>query len=125
MQNKTAKGKPSKQASQKKPSKVKEEAVIEPSTEPNVISTEGKSISTEPKEEPNTEVPSLNGYKVPIGEEDLVHVMITRGQRFDPNTGKEIIKPYLQKFGKREWNSLKEQMYKLGYKIELLYEPKF
>ena len=119
MQNKTAKGKPSKQASQKKPSKVKEEAVIETT---GLEPVELKEVELKPVEAKPVE---LNGYQVPMGEEDLVHVMITKGQRFDPNTGKEIIKPYLQKFGKREWNSLKEQMYKLGYKIELLYEPKF
>jgi len=67
----------------------------------------------------------VNGYLVPKGEEDFVHARITKGQRFDPNTGKELSTPYIQKFGKREWKDIEVSVAKLGYKVEILHLPKF
>lgn len=63
-------------------------------------------------------------YKVPAGEEDMVHVMLVYGARFDSNTGKEISSPYLQKFTYNEWRLFQNNGLRLGYKVkEVLYNP--
>ena len=38
------------------------------------------------------------GYEVPEGEEDVYHVLQWRGDAFDPNTGEEVSKKYVQKY---------------------------
>jgi len=91
----------------------------EVSTEPNRVSTEPLKVSTEAIQEP------VNGFKVPKGEEDFVHVRISKGNRFDPNTGKELVKPSIKVYGKREWKSIEASMQSLGFQVEVLHKPNF
>lgn len=131
MQNKTAKGKPSKKASQPKPKKVQETQEVQalnPSIAPDEISTNEVKPSevTPTKIAPENVAPvEVNGYVVPKGEEQFVHVKLTQNQRFNPETGEEISKPRIQKFGIREWYDIEKSLAKLGYKVEVLFMPKF
>lgn len=65
-----------------------------------------------------------SGYVPQKGTEQLVHVSIIRGQRFDENTGQELTKPYVQMFTYPEFKNFKKQASLIGYKIvEVLYNP--
>lgn len=129
MQNKTAKGKPSKQASQKKPPIQKVKEVIETTgIEPVELKVEeAKPVEAKPEEaKPEEAKPiEVNGYQVPRGEEDFVHVRIKKMDGFDPVTGEPRSKPYIQKYGKREWKSIKEATSEIGYSVEVLHQPNF
>lgn len=64
------------------------------------------------------------GYQVPKGTENLVHLSIVRGEQFDPNTGKEISEPYIQMFTFGEAKTFKERYKLLGYVIKkVLHDP--
>lgn len=68
------------------------------------------------------EVPA--GYKPTPGTEQLVHLKIVRGRRFDENTGKEVSAPYIQMFTYGEYLNFKKSAPLLGYTIaEVLYNP--
>lgn len=123
MQNKTAKGKPSKQASQKKPPVQKVKEVDNTGIEPVELKVEeAKPVEATPVEAKPIEV---NGYQVPRGEEDFVHVRIKKMDGFDPVTGEPRSKAYIQKYGKREWKSIKEATSEIGYSVEVLHQPNF
>ena len=63
-------------------------------------------------------------YKVPKGEEKLVHLKIVNGRRFNPNTGKEESKPFIQKFTYGEFTVFKNSHSMLGYiVVEVLHDP--
>lgn len=65
-----------------------------------------------------------NVYKPAAGTENLVHVKMVRGRRFNPRTGKEESKPYVQMFTFSEWLLFKINHKGLGYEIEeILYNP--
>ena len=65
-----------------------------------------------------------NVYKPAAGTENLVHVKMVRGRRFNPHTGKEESKPYVQMFTFSEWLLFKINHKGLGYEIEeILYNP--
>lgn len=65
-----------------------------------------------------------NVYKPAAGTENLVHVKMVRGRRFNPRTGKEESKPYVQMFTFSEWLLFKINYKGLGYEIEeILYNP--
>lgn len=65
-----------------------------------------------------------NVYKPVAGTENLVHVKMVRGRRFNPRTGKEESKPYVQMFTFSEWLLFKINYKGLGYEIEeILYNP--
>lgn len=81
-----------------------------------------ESKKPEPKK-PATPV-GKNGYKPEPGSENLVHLSIVRGQRFDENTGKEISTPYVQKFTYTEYLNFVKKAPLLGYVIvDELYNP--
>lgn len=63
------------------------------------------------------------GYKPAPGTENLIHAKITRGHRFDENTGKEISVPYVQMFTYGEFKNFKEKASLIGYTYEVLYNP--
>lgn len=66
----------------------------------------------------------LEVYKVPKGEEKLVHLKIVNGRRFNPNTGKEESKPFIQKFTYGEFTVFKNTHSMLGYiVVEVLHDP--
>lgn len=58
-----------------------------------------------------------SSYEVKPGTEDLVHLLIVKGRRFNSKTGKEESKPYVQLFTHSEWRVFKEHFKGLGYLI--------
>lgn len=87
-----------------------------------VIDLEEQIELAEP-EKPATPI-GKNGYRPEPGSEKLVHLSIVRGQRFDPNTGKEILSPYIQKFTYTEYMNFIKKAPLLGYNIvDELYNP--
>lgn len=68
-----------------------------------------------------TEKPS---YVPKKGTEKMVHLLIVRGRRFNPMTGKEESNPYPQMFTFPEWQLFKKHFRSLGYSImEVLHDP--
>lgn len=64
------------------------------------------------------------GYTPEPGTENLVHLSIIRGRRFDENTGKEVSTPYVQKFTYGEYKNFIAKADLIGYTIvETLYNP--
>lgn len=62
--------------------------------------------------------------RIPKGTENMVHLSIVHGRRFNPNTGKEISKPYTQMFTYGEWQLFKAHFRGLGYAIiEVIHDP--
>lgn len=58
------------------------------------------------------------------GTEKLVHLMLSRGNRYSAKTGKEINPPYRQVFTYPEWQLFKVHHKGLGYTItEVLFDP--
>lgn len=73
---------------------------------------------------PENDAKPENGYKPEPGSEQLVHLKIIRGKRFDENTGKEISNPYIQKFTYGEYLNFKKNAERIGYTVvEELYNP--
>ena len=63
-------------------------------------------------------------YKVKPGTEKMVHLSLVQGRRFNPNTGKEESKPFLQLFTFSEWQLFKKNFSRLGYIIvDVLHDP--
>lgn len=63
-------------------------------------------------------------YEPAKGTEKLVHLMISRGNRFSAKTGKEINPPYRQVFTFSEWQLFKSNYRGLGYTIvQVLHDP--
>lgn len=62
-------------------------------------------------------------YSPAPGTENMVHLKIVRGKRFNPNTGVEESKPFVQIFSKSEYNLFKKNATNLGYAIlEVLHD---
>lgn len=81
---------------------------------------ERKKMSKQEGEQPEVE----STYVPTKGTEKHVHVSIVRGQKYDPNTGKKISKPYVQMFTFAEWQLFKKSYKRLGYTIEgVLHDP--
>lgn len=58
------------------------------------------------------------------GTEKMIHTMISRGRRFNSQTGKEESKPYKQYFTLGEFLLFKKSAALLGYVImEVLHDP--
>nr|DAW01011.1 MAG TPA: hypothetical protein [Caudoviricetes sp.] len=63
-------------------------------------------------------------YVVPKGEEQLVHLSIVNGRRFNPSTGKEESRPTVQKFSYGEFVVFKNNCGLLGYTVvKVLHDP--
>lgn len=63
-------------------------------------------------------------YEPKKGTEKLVHASITKGRRFNPNTGKEETKSHIQMFTYAEWLLFEKNHKRLGYVItEILHDP--
>lgn len=63
-------------------------------------------------------------YKPASGTENMIHLKIIKGHRFDPRTGKEIERPFVQMFTYSEWQLLKNSYNCLGFTIvEVLHDP--
>ena len=64
------------------------------------------------------------GYTPKEGTEQMVHLKLIKGKRFDQNTGEEISKPYMQMFTLAEYQLVKEHCRNIGVTIlEELYNP--
>lgn len=62
-------------------------------------------------------------YIVPQGEEKVYHVLIEQ-RKFDPNTGKRLSRPRIQKFGKKMFESLIQRNLPMqGYTLDILWNP--
>lgn len=65
-----------------------------------------------------------NQYVVKPGTEKMVHLSLVRGRRFNPLTGKEESKPFIQLFTFAEWQLFKNNFKGLGYTImAALHDP--
>lgn len=64
-----------------------------------------------------------NNYKPKPGTENMVHVSLIHGHRFNPRTGEEESKPFVQLFTYSEWLLFKKNYVGLGYTIEILHNP--
>ena len=65
-----------------------------------------------------------NEYVPEKGTEKMVHLSIVQGRRFNPSTGEEVSKPYVQKFTFAEWQLFKNNFVGLGYTImKVLHDP--
>lgn len=74
--------------------------------------------------EEKTSSTSDGEYEPKAGTEKLVHLSIVKGRRFNPMTGKEESKPYIQLFTFAEWQLFKKNFKGLGYSIiKVLYDP--
>ena len=74
--------------------------------------------------ETQTEEQKPTGFVPPKGQEHLAHLKIVKGQRFNPETGAEISKPYIQTFTRSEYRVFESAAQRLGYKIvEVLHKP--
>ena len=73
---------------------------------------------------PEQKTASKDAYVPEKGTEKHVHVRLIRGRRFNPNTGKEVSRPYVQVFTFGEWQLFKKNHRSLGYIIvEALHDP--
>ena len=62
--------------------------------------------------------------KVKPGTEAMIHLKIARGRRFNPTTGKEESKPFVQLFTFSEWQLFKKNFSRLGFIImDVLHDP--
>lgn len=59
----------------------------------------------------------------PGEETDVYHVNIQKGTRFDPITGKEIGKPYVQKFSIAEFRHFEKHAAALGMNFKVVHNP--
>ena len=63
-------------------------------------------------------------YTPKKGTEKLVHARISKGRRFDPSTGEEITKPYVQMFTYGEWKLFQQNHKSIGFVVlEVLHNP--
>ena len=80
-------------------------------------------VKNEPANEQD-EPANEQAYSPAKGTEKLVHLMIVRGRRFNPMTGKEESNPYLQTFTYGEFQLFKNNAHLLGYSVlEVLHDP--
>lgn len=64
------------------------------------------------------------GYTPEKGTENLVHLRIVHGRRFNSMTGKEESTPYLQMFTYGEFMLFKKNAAQLGYSVlEVMHDP--
>lgn len=83
------------------------------------VETEMEELSKEPGE-----TTGKAPYEPAKGTEKLVHLMLSRGNRYSAKTGKEINPPYRQVFTYPEWQLFKVHHKGLGYTItEVLFDP--
>lgn len=66
-----------------------------------------------------------SGAYIPApGTEKLIHVQLVRGNRFDPKTGEEKVKPYAQLFSYGEFMLFSKNYKRLGFDIvKVLHDP--
>lgn len=66
---------------------------------------------------------NAGNYIVPAGEENLYH-LIQEQKKFHQETGKRLSKPVIQKYGKKEYETIVQRQLRLqGYQVVVLHEP--
>lgn len=66
---------------------------------------------------------NADNYVVPRGEEHLYHVK-QEVKQFDRNTGAQLTKPCVQKYGKKMYEtSISDDLRKQGYTVVVLHDP--
>ena len=78
-------------------------------------------INKEGKDVPVDQL-TADTYKVPAGEERLYHALIEVRQ-FNRTTGAKQSRPRVQKFNRKMWPKVSENLRTLGYTITILYDP--
>ena len=73
------------------------------------------------KDVPILEVTAAN-YIVPQGEEGTYHCRIEQ-QQFNPQDGRRLSRPRIQKFEAKSWPSVKRNLLQQGWTIDVLYDP--
>lgn len=67
---------------------------------------------------------SSSSYNPEPGTENMVHLSLVRGRRFNPHTGKEESKTFTQLFTFAEWQLFKKNYKNLGYTVvAVLHDP--
>jgi hypothetical protein len=83
----------------------------------DVITEKAATVTTEAAKATNTYTPAP-------GTENMVHLALVRGRRFNPLTGKEESKVFTQLFTFAEWQLFKKNFVGLGYTIiAALHDP--
>lgn len=63
-------------------------------------------------------------YTPEEGTDNLLHLLLVKGRRFNPNTGDEISKPFIQMFTYPEWQVFKKNYVGLGLAVQkVLHDP--
>lgn len=62
-------------------------------------------------------------YKVSPAEKGLYHVRLSLQNSFDPQTGKRIVKPFIQKYNIKMWRNIYDTIKAQGYVVEILHDP--
>ncbi len=77
-----------------------------------------------PVEQPKPEQPKTTGYVPPKGEENVAVLRLTKGRRFNPDTGEREAPVFTQKFNASEYRLFMAHYKSLGYTIEeVVYNP--
>ena len=75
-------------------------------------------------EQPKSEQPKVTGYVPPEGEENVAVLRLTKGRRFNPDTGEREAPVFTQKFNASEYRLFMAHYKSLGYTIEeVVYNP--
>lgn len=75
-------------------------------------------------EQPKPEQPKATGYVPPEGEENVAVLRLTKGRRFNPDTGEREAPVFTQKFNASEYRLFMAHYKSLGYTIEeVVYNP--
>lgn len=83
-----------------------------------------KPTATEKPEQQEPEQAKPHTYIPPKGEENVAVLSLTKGRRFNPDTGKREAPMFTQKFNANEYRLFMEHYKSLGYTIEeVIYNP--
>ena len=85
-----------------------------------------KTPAEKPAEKSNDQKPAepVKAYIPPKGEENIAVLKLTRGRRFNPDTGVREAPVFTQKFNASEYRLFMEHYKGLGYTIEeVIYNP--
>ena len=63
-------------------------------------------------------------YAVSQDERNLYHVLLLKGNRYDPKTGAELASPFIQKFAAKDFKNFQTYATQLGYtEVTILFDP--
>lgn len=83
-----------------------------------------KSTTTEKSEQPKPEQAKSQAYVPLKGEENVAVLSLTKGRRFNPDTGEREAPVFTQKFSASEYRLFMAHYQSLGYTIEeVIYNP--